>query len=606
MSDVLMQKDAVSARVVKPINIDVLGHFNVTLVNDAERSYVISPTRLDFLPVKERFSGNTKQCSSSQRLAITVMLTWKLAPSLGSAIVYLHRNDTVEFKLPMYRSHFDAEAPMTLGQDQVRICIGGVPRTWDEDVLAKELGLSDKSSVYIQRRPGTNGRRPPEITAIIQALRPCVTSTTSRYIGCMGICDIRVVGRRNIDDVSRALQTLPMARVFQQPLRAHLRIDLINYPPDVIETLGVTQSFTCDTWNSAWNLQTTLNAVSHNQALLDPDVVYDPVLTRLRGIKTIPSFYIDHRRGSPLLKIYGPPTGRQKIVDSLVAKCHALSDKIGDETCGICFRDATLYPLMACNHRLCRECLSRYMTTLCQLGKVFVCPFLDCGTLVSWQEVNTFGDPQALLEWANVQVTKLARKGTLLQLCPGPCGNILTTRPGERYDCPDCDAAWCLKCSRIACKAIHAHRGDCDLVARRAERRREVQDLHLTGVHPCPTCATPIEKTTGCSHMTCTVSECNTHFCWGCLQQFSTLGGYDAQGHVIDIDEDKNRIVVQVDPKTWSTPDLCPPPEDGILVLNLKSVLANHQLPEVKVGTTLVVETEIYNHANTCAKHINT
>ncbi|KAF8465628.1 hypothetical protein DFH94DRAFT_783135 [Russula ochroleuca] len=41
----------------------------------------------------------------------------------------------------------------------------------------------------------------------------------------------------------------------------------------------------------------------------------------------------------------------------------------------------------------------------------------------------------------------------------------------------------------------------------------------------CPTCKTPIQKRSGCNHMSCPSPACNTHFCYicGCLIVKSTL-----------------------------------------------------------------------------------
>ena len=37
---------------------------------------------------------------------------------------------------------------------------------------------------------------------------------------------------------------------------------------------------------------------------------------------------------------------------------------------------------------------------------------------------------------------------------------------------------------------------------------------------PNPNCGAPIEKRSGCNHMTCT--KCSTHMCWLCLKSFKS------------------------------------------------------------------------------------
>jgi hypothetical protein len=51
---------------------------------------------------------------------------------------------------------------------------------------------------------------------------------------------------------------------------------------------------------------------------------------------------------------------------------------------------------------------------------------------------------------------------------------------------------------------------------------------HKKKFWPCPTCTTPIEKDSGCNHMTC--PKCKKHFCWTCKK---TLGD-NYQKHFTD------------------------------------------------------------------------
>jgi hypothetical protein len=43
---------------------------------------------------------------------------------------------------------------------------------------------------------------------------------------------------------------------------------------------------------------------------------------------------------------------------------------------------------------------------------------------------------------------------------------------------------------------------------------------------PCPGCKLPYEKDGGCDHVTCQNMECNTHWCWRCLQKLNSKDPY--------------------------------------------------------------------------------
>jgi hypothetical protein len=64
------------------------------------------------------------------------------------------------------------------------------------------------------------------------------------------------------------------------------------------------------------------------------------------------------------------------------------------------------------------------------------------------------------------------------------------------------------------------------LAARSAERDRQLAEAErLTRelecpVKNCPGCKTPTQKTYGCDHMKCTVSNCWVDWCWACSKEF--------------------------------------------------------------------------------------
>jgi len=73
---------------------------------------------------------------------------------------------------------------------------------------------------------------------------------------------------------------------------------------------------------------------------------------------------------------------------------------------------------------------------------------------------------------------------------------------------PDCYHAWCKLCQQSIDSSGPNHSCDGTLELHHLMRKE--------GWKYCPTCKTPIQKTSGCNHMTCITPACNTHFCYLC------------------------------------------------------------------------------------------
>jgi len=73
---------------------------------------------------------------------------------------------------------------------------------------------------------------------------------------------------------------------------------------------------------------------------------------------------------------------------------------------------------------------------------------------------------------------------------------------------PDCNHAWCKQCQQSI--DFNGPKHSCDGTS-------ELDHLmKKQGWKYCPSCKTPIQKESGCNHMSCMTPACNTHFCYLC------------------------------------------------------------------------------------------
>lgn len=79
---------------------------------------------------------------------------------------------------------------------------------------------------------------------------------------------------------------------------------------------------------------------------------------------------------------------------------------------------------------------------------------------------------------------------------------------------PRCQYAWCKTCHQKV--TVDGPQHSCD-------GSSELRDLmSKRGWKYCPGCRTPIQKESGCNHMTCMTPGCNTHFCYKCGDRIVT------------------------------------------------------------------------------------
>jgi len=91
---------------------------------------------------------------------------------------------------------------------------------------------------------------------------------------------------------------------------------------------------------------------------------------------------------------------------------------------------------------------------------------------------------------------------------------------------PRCGHKWCKSCNKTVASSEDNHRckhGNIDRLVRRK------------GWRYCPGCTTPVQKESGCNHMTCGSPACNAHFCYKCgVLIIDTTNGGDVGTAVTD------------------------------------------------------------------------
>ncbi|KAG9048071.1 hypothetical protein FS837_000842 [Tulasnella sp. UAMH 9824] len=189
--------------------------------------------------------------------------------------------------------------------------------------------------------------------------------------------------------------------------------------------------------------------------------------------------------------------------------------------CNICYqttREEDLALFDGCDHLFCRDCMKDYIeSTVKDLKKYpILCPIYGFNVWISFILVVTrdvieiAGLSEELIEqWVELQLAKHA-----VNVDCKNCGvevridrEDFMTAPLVACPRPNCDYIWCKACLQpVETKRPEDH--SCDGMVELAKLMQNQKWRR------CPGCQTPIERFEGCNHMTCTVPNCNTHFCY--------------------------------------------------------------------------------------------
>ncbi|KAL6894971.1 hypothetical protein GGI43DRAFT_424432 [Trichoderma evansii] len=203
-------------------------------------------------------------------------------------------------------------------------------------------------------------------------------------------------------------------------------------------------------------------------------------------------------------------------------------DPSSEMECPSCFCEAEDPIRMSCGHVYCSDCFVQ----MCEAEKTATREFRICCVKATdssgaiCQKSFSLSEIQEHLP-AEAFETVLEKSFE----------SYVSRHPGDFTYCqtPDCDQVYrisspdserpstftCKKCLVSICTSCHSsHPGKpCDKAKSIANSLLSDKTKEALGIKSCPKCSIPMEKISGCNHMTC---KCNAHVCWVCLKFFNT------------------------------------------------------------------------------------
>ena len=192
--------------------------------------------------------------------------------------------------------------------------------------------------------------------------------------------------------------------------------------------------------------------------------------------------------------------------------------------CTVCLTDVWApAALKCCERKVCKDCMKQMVTTNIDSGVIeMYCPHPGCDGYLSYDEVRSILKADQAYWEKYVRFCEARSESETEKVCPR-CATLMVHRVPRRLfgpresdvkvTCEKCSMEWCFLChcpwhAGMSCR--QHQNGD-------REFKKWIKGRNGKGVsngHRCPSCKIPIQRTTGCDHMTC--SECQTHFCYSC------------------------------------------------------------------------------------------
>ncbi|KAL3835443.1 hypothetical protein ACJIZ3_010179 [Penstemon smallii] len=207
--------------------------------------------------------------------------------------------------------------------------------------------------------------------------------------------------------------------------------------------------------------------------------------------------------------------------------------------CEICAENKDndeMYPVQNCRHRICTECISKYITINVQKSMMmsqnqessylYTCPGLNCETILDIDACRGILPKYVLSMWDD-GICESMIDSSQKYYCPyKDCSGLIVNDGDEvirESECPFCHRLFCAQCK------VPWHSGfECEEYLRLNENERGKEDLMMHELAKkenwkrCGHCKFFVEKSEGCLHMTC---RCRHEFCYACGADWTSNHG---------------------------------------------------------------------------------
>ncbi|KAF9561217.1 hypothetical protein CPC08DRAFT_635653 [Agrocybe pediades] len=196
--------------------------------------------------------------------------------------------------------------------------------------------------------------------------------------------------------------------------------------------------------------------------------------------------------------------------------------------CGVCGEYQPLsvqISLAECGHKYCNACLSSHVKSKIEDSRYPIfCP--EC--LAEYSRIIRTRISESIFSELNIDKRSLQRLKQLQILSHSVSLDCAETVNIEKESfgvqsvikCPaeKCGHKWCNNCMKDLTNSSEGHRCKNGGISKLMRRK---------GWRYCPGCKTPVQKSYGCNHITCSAPGCNVHFCYRCgsLMIDTTNGG---------------------------------------------------------------------------------